>query len=84
MGVMHHIKMVYPDKREAVRFMMDYVLEPSREKAICRPQKIQKFGLMPSQKGNVTTEELQKITEWMYDHFPPKGFQGQRRRGGRP
>ncbi len=49
------------------------------------PQKIQRFGLMPSQKGNVTKEELEKITEWMYENFPPAGFKGRGRgmmRGG--
>ena len=47
MGVMRHIKMDYPDKNEAVKFMVDYILEPSKEKAICMPKKIERFGLMP-------------------------------------
>ena len=76
MGVMRHVKMKYPTKDAAVAFMVDYVLEPSRAKAVCMPQKIQRFGLMPSQKGNVTKEELQVITSWMYDNFPPAGFKG--------
>ncbi len=76
MGVMRHIKMEYPNKDEAVKFMVDYILEPSKEKAICMPQKIERFGLMPSQKGNVTEPELTKITSWMFDHYPPAGFQG--------
>jgi cytochrome c len=76
MGVMRHVKMSYPNKDQALAFMRDYVMNPSKEKAICMPQKIQRFGLMPSQKGNVTKEELEKITEWMYDNFPPVGFRG--------
>ena len=76
MGVMRHIKMEYPDKDEAVKFMVDYVLEPSKEKAICMPKKIERFGLMPSQKGNVTEAELTKITGWMFDNFPPADFRG--------
>jgi len=76
MGVMRHMKMTYPDKEAAVKFMVDYVLEPSKDKAVCMPQKIQRFGLMPSQKGNVTKEELTRITSWMYDNFPPAGFRG--------
>jgi hypothetical protein len=40
------------------------------------PKKIQRFGLMPSQKGNVTEAQLLKITAWMFDHFPPASFQG--------
>ena len=76
MGVMRHIKMTYPKKEDALKFMVDYVLEPSKDKAICMPQKIERFGLMPSQKGNITKEELQTIASWMYDNFPPKGFHG--------
>ena len=76
MGVMRHIKMDYPQKDEAVKFMVDYVLAPSKEKAICMPQKIERFGLMPSQKGKVTEEDLKKITAWMFDNFPPADFRG--------
>ncbi len=76
MGVMRHIKMDYPNKDEAVKFMVDYILEPSKEKAICMPKKIERFGLMPSQKGNVTKAQLTKITSWMFDNYPPEGFKG--------
>ncbi len=76
MGVMRHIKMDYPNKDEAVDFMVDYILEPSKEKAICMPKKIERFGLMPSQKGNVTQEEARVITSWMFDNFPPADFRG--------
>jgi len=76
MGVMRHVKMTYPNKDEAVKFMVDYILEPTKEKAICMPGKIERFGLMPSQKGNVTEAELTQITSWMFDNFPPAGFRG--------
>ncbi len=76
MGVMRHVKMSYPDKDKAIAFMKDYVLNPSKDKAICMPQKIKRFGLMPSQKGLVTEKELDIILPWIYDNFPPKGFRG--------
>ena len=76
MGVMRHIKMTYPSKDDAVKFMVDYILEPTKEKAICMPKKIERFGLMPSQKRNVTEAELTKITAWMFDNFPPADFRG--------
>ena len=78
MGVMRHVKMAYPQKEEAVNFMVDYVLNPSKEKAVCKSQKIAHFGLMPSQKGEVSKQELTGIVEWMYDNFPSKSFRGQR------
>jgi len=82
MGVMRHIKMSYPNKDEAVKFMVDYVLDPQKSKAICMPQKIDRFGLMPSQKGNVTQAQLTKITGWMFDNFPPADFRGMGQRRG--
>jgi len=39
-------------------------------------QKIERFGLMPSQKGVVTDEELDTILPWIFDNFPTKGFRG--------
>jgi cytochrome c5 len=40
------------------------------------PQKIARFGLMPSQKGNISDEELKAVASWMYDNYPPANFQG--------
>ena len=76
MGVMRHVKISYPNKDKAIKFMKDYVLNPSQDKAICMPQKIKRFGLMPSQKGLVTEKELNIILPWLYNKFPPKGFHG--------
>jgi cytochrome c551/c552 len=76
MGVMRHVKMSYPSKDNAVNFIVDYVLNPTKEKSICMPQKIARFGLMPSQKGSVTEEELREIASWLFDNYPPKGFRG--------
>ncbi|MBN2824573.1 MAG: cytochrome c [Campylobacterales bacterium] len=77
MGVMNHVKMEYSTKKEAVAFMVDYILNPSKEKAVCIPRSIQRFGLMPSQKGNVTQEELTTIANYLYDNFPKRGFKHQ-------
>ncbi len=73
-GVMFHVKEVYKDKKSAVDFIVDYIMEPSKEKAVCMPRSIKRFGLMPSMKENVTKEEAYKIAEYIYDNFPPKGF----------
>ena len=79
-GIMKHIKMRYPLKADAVAFINDYVMTPSKEKAICKPQKLQHFGLMPSQKGNVSKEELNHIANWMFEHYPEQGFKGHQKK----
>lgn len=83
MGVMRHVKMTYNSKAEAVKFISEYVLNPQASKAVCMPQKIKRFGLMPSQKGNVSKEEVEKIASWMYDNFPPQGFRGRGQQKGK-
>ena len=71
-----HLEEDYSDKNKAVAFIKDYALNLSEDKAICMPEKIKRFGLMPSQKGNVIEEELEVIANWMFDNFPPKDFKG--------
>ena len=79
MGVMRHVKMTYNNKEEAVKFITEYALNPQESKAVCMPDKLKRFGLMPSQKGNVTKEELTTIAAWVYDNF---GGVGQGRGNG--
>ena len=75
MGVMRHVKDTYGnDKEKAVAFIKDYVMNPSQEKAVCIPQSIQRFGLMPSQKGLLTPKELDKVADYIYDNFPFQGM----------
>ncbi len=76
MGVMFNLKTAFKDDKVAtLAFMRDYVIEPSATKAKCIPQAIKRFGIMPSVKGTLTPEQLEVVTEYMYDTFPPKGFQ---------
>lgn len=76
MGVMRHTKMEYNTKEEAVAFITQYVLNPQRDKAVCMPKTIERFGLMPSQKGIVSEDELKYIASWMYDNYPQQNMNG--------
>ena len=78
MGVARHVKMTYKTKEEVVNFITEYALDPQESKAVCMPDKLKRFGLMPSQKGKVSTEELTTIAGWIYDNFGNQG-QGQGR-----
>ncbi|NPA27424.1 MAG: c-type cytochrome [Epsilonproteobacteria bacterium] len=66
--VMMHVKRSFNDKKEAIEFMKDYVLNPDANKTIC--PSIDIFGVMPSMKGSVTDEELDKILDYIYENFP--------------
>ena len=75
MGVMRHVKMTYTTKEEAVKFISTYALNPQKSKPVCMSRKIKHFGLMPSQKENVSIEELQTIASWMFDNFPAQKYE---------
>ncbi len=65
------IKSVNPTDHEAkvVAFIKDYVMEPSRSKSYCDKKSLDSYGVMPSQKGNVTEDELDAIARYMYGHY---------------
>ncbi len=80
MGVMMHVKNGVKGKdkiekrKNAIDFIVDYVQNPSAEKSMLEPHAIERFKVMPSQKENVTPEEIVVIANYLYDNFPPKGM----------
>ena len=65
------IKSNNPSEHEGkvISFIKDYVVAPSREKSFCDKASLDSYGVMPSQKGNVTQEELEAIAHYMYQTF---------------
>ena len=76
MGVMFHVNDGVKvkddaDKRQAViDFIIDYAHNPSADKSFCEKHAIQRFGVMPSQKENITKEELTSVANYLYDTYP--------------
>ncbi len=69
-GVMRNIKTAFQDDREsAIAFIRDYTLAPNKESAKCKSMAVERFGIMPSQKDNVTPKELELIGSYLYDNF---------------
>ena len=85
MGVVRHVKMNHATKESAVAFIVDYVQTPDKAKAVYPANAIEKFGLMPSLKGAISPDDLQKIAEYMYDTYGNRqgrgGGKGQHREG---
>ncbi len=69
MGVIRHVKQVKTNRTEAIAFIADYLFAPSQKSAVCLPQSIARFGVMPSQKDNLTKEEAQTVSAYIYDTF---------------
>jgi cytochrome c len=65
------IKSNNPSEHEGkvISFIKDYVVAPSREKSFCDKASLDSYGVMPSQKGNVTQDELEAIAHYMYQTF---------------
>ncbi len=76
MGSVRHVKEKFGNKEDAVKFMVDYIQNPSKEKAACESHSIEKFGVMPSLKGAVSPEDLEKIASYVYDTYPNGGGKG--------
>lgn len=50
-------------------FVIDYAHYPSEEKSFCDKKSLEIYGVMPSQKGKVTKDELIAITDYMFSHY---------------
>jgi len=80
MAVAFHIKDFIQVSNEsdripkAIEFVKDYVLYPDAKKSFCDKKSLQTYGVMPSQKGNVTKEELEAIASYMFQHFTVKNL----------
>jgi cytochrome c len=80
MAVAFHIKDFIKAANEsekipkAIDFVKDYVINPSAEKSFCDKKSLESYGVMPSQKGNVTQDELEAIAEYMFEHYTVKNL----------
>lgn len=63
MGLMYHMKEHFQSKEEMMLHINSFVMKPTKEKAICRS--VRRFGVMPSQEGLLSAEELNTIALWM-------------------
>ena len=73
-AVVFHINLAMENDKEKKDFIADYVFNPDASKSVCESNKVAKFGVMPSQKGQVTPEELAKIAETMLATYPHAKF----------
>lgn len=75
MAVGFHVKSFVEPKNESQResksiaFVVDYVQNPSLEKSFCDKESLKRYGMMPSQKENVSVDETKAIAEYMFKHF---------------
>jgi cytochrome c len=66
-GVMFHLSEAFKSKDEIKNHIEGFVINPTKEKAIC--DSVEKFGLMPSQKGIISKDELKTVANWMVNNL---------------
>jgi cytochrome c len=60
---------------KAIAFVKDYVVNPAASKSYCDKESLKSYGVMPSQKGKVTQDELEAIATYMFEHFTQKNLE---------
>ena len=57
------------DKAAFTAFVIDYIKNPSQDKAVCMPMAIRRFGLMPPIGASMSMEERAAVALWLYENF---------------
>ena len=73
-AVVFHINLAMENDKEKKAFIADYVLNPDASKSVCESNKVAQFGVMPSQKGKVSKDELELIATELLATYPHKAF----------
>jgi len=63
------IKKMTADKDEFLAFVKDYIVNPSQEKGYCMPKAYKHFGTMPPIGKGMSKEEIEVVSNWLYDDF---------------
>ena len=63
-GMARVVSNAYDNNTDRINFIVDYTLNPSEDKMLFPKATKDRFGLMPSQKGNVTEDEIREIAKY--------------------
>lgn len=69
-GIAMHYREAFTDKEEAVEHMVTFMQSPDPAMSKCRPQAIERFGLMPAM--NLPEGTLRVVSDWFWEQFDPE------------
>ena len=55
-------------RMEVGAFIADYLIKPDKQKSVCMDDVIKYFDTMPSMKGQIDEEEIEVVSEYIYDY----------------
>jgi len=61
-------------RRVVIAFIKDYIQHPDLEYSMCHAMAIERFGIMPSQKANLTEAEIHDVAVWVHDRYEDVEF----------
>lgn len=61
-------------RQVVIAFIKEYIDKPDLQYTMCHPMAIEKFGVMPSLKGQLSDKEKQAVAEWIYDRYEGQEF----------
>ncbi len=60
-------KEAYSSEEEKINYIVDYTLDPTEEKMLFPKETKKLFGVMPSQEGKVTEEQIKLIAKYILE-----------------
>lgn len=78
-GIMFHMSEDIGSDEKILAHIKSFTMNPTKEKAICRS--VKRFGLMPSQKENITPQELEIVAKWMIENLKMTQEEYENRKG---
>ncbi len=61
-------------RRVIIAFIKDYIDNPSLDYSMCHAGAIERFGIMPSQKGELDADEKEAVATWVFDRYEDVTF----------
>ncbi len=61
-------------RRVIIAFIKDYIINPDLQYSMCHAMAIERFDIMPSQKGNLTPAEIEAVAVWVHDRYEDQEF----------
>ena len=55
-------------RMEVGAFIADYLINPDKQKSVCLEDVIKHFDTMPSMKGKIDDDEIEAVSEYIYDY----------------
>lgn len=56
-------------RRVVIAFIKDYIDNPDLQYSMCHATALERFGVMPSLKGELSAEEKEAVSVWIYDRY---------------